>query len=151
MGLQWAAEHAARRDGEVWIIHAFESINDQARTDKPPTPRGKMRKVERRDIDRRINEILAQAPVVRTRRHFVTDLPGRAIVALGRRADVVVLGAHGADTADNSRLGTTPRACLCQPHCPIVVLSTLPAIRSGSIVVGDDGSPASRQAQAWAL
>ena len=118
--LRWAAAEAELRDSELFIVHAFEPIGAPA-DGETAVLQAKLRDSERHDVDDRINAVVAGRPGLRVRRHYVFDLPARALAEFAGRADLLVVGARG----DGSpvRMGTTPRACLRRPHCPVAVVA----------------------------
>jgi nucleotide-binding universal stress UspA family protein len=79
--------------------------------------------------------------------------PGRAadgLLELASPARLLVVGARGAGGFQGSLLGSTAEHCA--RHCPrpLVVVPATPSPPEGRVVVGLDGSPASRAALAWA-
>jgi nucleotide-binding universal stress UspA family protein len=123
--LAWAAQEASARGGELIIVHAFEPFGDgrEASTDtsEPSVLYAKLQEAERQDVEDRIAQVLSGSPLRHGRRHYVVDLPARALSTLAATADLLVIGARGDHAGD--RLGSTPRTCLQHPHCPVVVIS----------------------------
>lgn len=132
--LTWAAEEACARGGELIIVHAFEPFGDakvpstdMTDTSEPAVLYAKLREAERRDVEDRIAQVLSGSALRRARRHYVVDLPARALCMLAASSDLLVVGARG-DRA-RGQLGSTPRTCLQHPHCPVVVISEQSEVR----------------------
>ncbi len=129
--LSWAADEACGRGGELIIVHAFEPFGetrrpladtaDMADTSEPAVLYAKLREAQRQDVEDRIAHVLSGSALRCARRHYVVDLPARALCTLAATSDLLVVGARGDRVRD--QLGSTPRTCLQHAHCPVVVIS----------------------------
>jgi nucleotide-binding universal stress UspA family protein len=124
--LHWAAREASR-GGELITVHAFAPCPGRQGRHRSGSERlrAKMRDAERRDVENLIAGVRSIVELPSVRRHYVVDLPGRALTTLGANADLLVIGAHGDGTAEPHRLGSTPRTCRQSAPCPVVIVSAL--------------------------
>lgn len=118
--LEWAAADVQLRGSELVVVHAFEPVGPPA-AGETAVLQAKLRDTERHDVDDRIDAVVAARPGLRIQRHYVSDLPARALASFAGWADLLVVGARG--EGSTGRLGTTPRACLRRPRCPVVVIA----------------------------
>jgi nucleotide-binding universal stress UspA family protein len=71
------------------------------------------------------------------------------LVARDERPELLVVGAHGRSSQEPARLGRVTAHLIATAACPVVVVppgAEGPVARSGSILCGDDRTPASRRA-----
>jgi nucleotide-binding universal stress UspA family protein len=118
--LEWAAVEAELRGSELVVVHAFAPVR-QSTDDETAVLQAKLREADRRDIDDRLNAVSVARPGLRVKRHYVSDLPARALASFSGRVDLLVVGAGGGGSG--ARMGTTPRACLRRPQCPVAVIA----------------------------
>jgi nucleotide-binding universal stress UspA family protein len=82
----------------------------------------------------------------------VCDLPARALLDTTGPHDLLVVGARGLGGFRGLLLGSVSQRCVHLARAPLVVVREgVPAERHDRIVVGVDGSDASRTALAWAV
>ncbi|MFT4231428.1 MAG: universal stress protein [Leucobacter sp.] len=82
-----------------------------------------------------------------------TAVVGHPIAELeeaSKRADLLILGAHGGSRLAGSFFGTRAVKAAATAHCPVAVIPKQQAEPAGGVVVGVDGSEASRRAVAFA-
>lgn len=85
---------------------------------------------------------------------FEGEITGSAVVGhpiaeleeASKRADLLILGAHGGSRFAGSFFGTRAVKAAATAHCPVAVIPDCEVIPGAGIVVGVDGSDASRQA-----
>ena len=73
------------------------------------------------------------------------------LIEASNDAALVVVGARGIGGFKGLLIGSVSRQVLHRSHAPVAVVREAVAESDGPIVVGVDGSPASRRALAWAL
>lgn len=80
-----------------------------------------------------------------------SDKPADAIVQASDAAELVVIGPDAGGGVPNFPLGSVAEGVLTYSACPVAVIRPGPGEPANRIVVGLDGSSASRDALAWAL
>lgn len=106
------------------------------------------------DVHAMAEKILAEAagvvgPATGVSTEISTDLPGRALLTASRTASTVVVGSRGAGGFGGLLLGSVAEQVAAHGRCPVVVVRPAPD-PGGPVVVGVDGSPASRAALRYA-
>ena len=89
---------------------------------------------------------------------FTGEISGTAVVGhpiaeveeASKRADLLVLGAHEGSRFAGSFFGTRAVKVAATAHCPVAVIPKTSPVPGGSVVVGVDGSEASKKAIAFA-
>ncbi|WP_141576805.1 universal stress protein [Actinomadura sp. WMMA1423] len=148
--LRWAAEEASLRGLPLRVCHAWN-------WPYPPGPRGD----EALEIVRGM-AVITLEDGVRTAREAAPDLdvrpllskgtPSAALLEASGDAELIVIGARGAGGFDRLPLGSTAVHVPAHSDRPVVVVpSREPGRVDKRIVVGVDGSPASRAALGFAL
>ncbi|WP_149257059.1 universal stress protein [Actinomadura sp. K4S16] len=148
--LRWAATEASLRGVPLRVCHAWT-------WPYPPGPRGD----EAQEIVRGMG-VIALEDGVRIARETAPDLdvrpllaegtPSAALLGAARDAELIVVGARGAGGFDRLPLGSTAVHVPAHADRPVVVVPAHePARVEKRIVVGVDGSPASRAALGFAL
>ena len=85
-------------------------------------------------------------------REVVCDLPARALLEAGQRADLLVVGARGLGGFRGLLLGSVSQRCVHLATRPLVIVRADVGGRGrGRVVVGVDGTDASRAALRWAM
>jgi nucleotide-binding universal stress UspA family protein len=89
---------------------------------------------------------------VRTHITILVGPPASLLVDASSAADLLVVGSRGRGAAGNVLLGSVALHCVTHAHCPAVVVHSVPAghRQAHSVIVGIDGSEASRAALAAA-
>jgi nucleotide-binding universal stress UspA family protein len=102
-------------------------------------------------LDLLVHRVLGETDAASVVPRAVFDLPAAALLGEAREADLLVVGARGLGRLQGLLLGSVSQRCAHLSPVPLVILraGTLakPAAR---ILVGVDGSDASRVALAWA-
>ena len=102
-------------------------------------------------LDTYIVDALGAEAAPAVKRHAVSDLAPRALLANAEHADLLVVGARGLGGFRGLLLGSVSRHCLHDAKVPVAVIR--PDVSEGAsrrVVVGIDGSPAGLGALAWA-
>jgi nucleotide-binding universal stress UspA family protein len=110
------------------------------------------------EVEKRTRRVLAKtirAALTPTRaravRRRVVDLaPADALVVESIRADLLVVGPRSANPISGLLLGSVTEQVITQANCPVAVVHNADLHRTHRIVVGLDGSDASRRALTWA-
>ena len=118
--LEWAADEAAMRDGELVIVHALDPIF-HSRAPYAPAPEDEemARQIAVREVDKIVTTVLSDRCRQKAQRRYVVDLPARALVSACVDADLLVVGT---DRQNGDSVGATPRACLHTAVCPTAVV-----------------------------
>lgn len=150
--LRWAVCEAEVRATSIEIVHCYVTPGGG------PVPRAQEHQLaetrlaavttRNREVLAHITWSVAAVPVV--------AVPSSGLVAAAVDAELVVVGARGADGFQRLRLGSTGYRTAAHSMVPVAVIS---ADGGGSeemdghrpLVVGVDGSPAARRALHWAI
>jgi nucleotide-binding universal stress UspA family protein len=146
--LRWADEQAARTDARLVAVTSWHvrmpgselvaiAVNVNAAA----------RDVLETTLINTLGE--ERAATVETR--VSSDKPADAIVQASQAAELVVIGADAHDGLPNFPLGSVAEGVLTYSACPVAVIRPRPGALANRIVVGLDGSSASRDALSWAL
>jgi nucleotide-binding universal stress UspA family protein len=122
--LAFAFEEAALRKASLVAVHAWDSPYGQIgqATWALATPgRPALEKEAARQLDSLLADWQGKYPDVQVSRDFIRAHPGRALVGLSARADLVVLGRHPAHGALPGA-GSVRHAVLNHAHGPVVTV-----------------------------
>jgi nucleotide-binding universal stress UspA family protein len=134
----WAAGEAGRRGCDLVLLHAGSRRGIS--TGRRPSPVSVLENAER--LAQR------QAPDLRIRQHLADGRPGPALLAESRGASCLVIGAGGRGFMRSSH-GSSADYLLRHVPCPLVIVRG-PSQQGSGVVVGVDGSIASRGAMIFA-
>ena len=151
--LRWAVREAEAHDATVVGVLAWGFL-DQHPAGEPLDPG-----YTEADAAAALGAIVAEelddpSQETRVEQLVVCDLPARALLDVAVDADLLVVGARGLGGFAGLLLGSVSQRCLHHLVAPTVVVRDLPEVAVASeprIVVGVDGSPASRVALSWAV
>ena len=101
-------------------------------------------------LTKTIRAALTPARARAVRRRVVDLAPAEALVVESVGADLLVVGPRGASPISGLLLGSVTEQVIIQANCPIAVVHNADLHRTHRIVVGVDGSNASRRALTWA-
>lgn len=120
--LAFAFEEAALRDASLVAVHAVdEPYSGRAGWAMTTPGRPPWEREAVRQLDGVLAEWQAKYPDVQVSRDFVHGHPGRILVGLSARADMVVLGRHTAHGAVGG-LGAVRHSVLNHAHGPVVIV-----------------------------
>jgi nucleotide-binding universal stress UspA family protein len=152
VALRWAADEARSSGAELVVVHAYLAPIAYVGTD---------REVARIDPELHAAAAGHLAACLETSGAELDGLtvtrelhPGRAadgLLEFAGTAELLVVGARGAGGFEGTLLGSTAEHCTRHAPCPVVVVPEAGPPPADRIVVGVDGSPASRRALTWAL
>lgn len=139
--LAWAVRAARRRGADCVVAHGWQASRRE-------TAAGESRARARAVLDTAISRARAMAPDVPIRGESAPGHPGDLLAEIGRGADVTVIGPgkrrlHG--------LGTVAARVVTRSRGVVVIVRGRPQARIRRIAAGVDGSPAAREALAFAV
>lgn len=150
--LRWALDEARRTRRPLHVVHALEvevvfSDEEQLGTKEAPTTSDPV-------VTAAMDVVRTTAPEVQATAHSVTGLAPTTLIAASTVAGTVVLGSHGRGAIPTALLGSVSQQVAVHGHCPVVVVkesSLQGGVGSGQVVVGVDGSEASKPALGYAF
>lgn len=150
--LRWALDEARRTRRPLHVVHALEvevvfSDEEQFGTKEAPTTSDPV-------VTAAMDVVRTTAPEVQATAHSVTGLAPTTLIAASTVAGTVVLGSHGRGAIPTALLGSVSQQVAVHGHCPVVVVkesSLQGGVGSGQVVVGVDGSEASKPALGYAF
>lgn len=150
--LGWAIEAARRLPAPVTAVFGLSPWASVLFA-VPPFDADESRKLLRTRFQEEWCAPLVEAGIKHEKR-FVRESPASALLEAADQvgASVIALGSHGHSRWSPHLLGSVTAKVLHHASCPVVVVPHPPAqgSPSGRMVVGIDGSPASRRALRWA-
>jgi len=147
--LRWAVSEARRTRQRLHVVHAQENevvLNDKEQLGTKEAPAG-----TDPVLTAASDLVEAMAPEVQLTLHCVT---GFAPTAASRLARTVVVGSHGRSALPTALLGSVSHQVAIHSSCPVVVVrenGTQGVDGPGKVIVGVDGSEASKPALAYAF
>jgi nucleotide-binding universal stress UspA family protein len=153
--LRWAVEEAALHDWQATALLAWGYL-DQHHAD--PGARFDPDYGEQdaaAALDAYVEQALGSEGAAEVGRRAVCDVAAPALIDAADGASLLVLGARGLGGFKGLLLGSVSLHCLHHARSPIAIVRTPPAPRTSEadmeqIIVGIDGSQASREALRWA-
>ncbi|WP_410169472.1 universal stress protein [Actinacidiphila rubida] len=147
-----AAREAAWRDADLRVVHAFTWPEVHFR------PGGTTPAFSDTEIQNAAGTLLSQAaeharavaPQVSVATHVIVGGALRVLVDQSRDAQLVVVGSRGTGAFSGLLVGSTGVGLAAHAHCPVLVVRDGPRA-TGPVLVGVDGSPAARDAVAFAF
>jgi len=143
--LAWAVEEAALRESTLAVVHSYEVplVYPMWATPPPDGPmwgvpppdeplRDRLRQAAEKLAADMLSKVLASRPAaaghVRTTSLAVEGPPAGALIedAVGRSADLLVVGSHGAGALSRLMLGSVSNKVLHHAPCPVVVIPAGP-------------------------
>ncbi|MDQ2706979.1 MAG: universal stress protein [Actinomycetota bacterium] len=152
----WAAEQAARRKVPLRLVNAV-NLTVFAAPGAGYVPADYFTAIERAGNDEleSAGELVRQRyPEQQIQLDLRTEHPVSVLVDESSRAGLLVLGAHGPDSARPFLAGSTAVAVAAHATCPVAVIpaeDTDVSSSDGPVVVGIDGTPASEPAVRFAF
>jgi nucleotide-binding universal stress UspA family protein len=151
-----ALDEAGRRDARLDVVSAFPIA--LAWTAGVPIDVPDVDAI-RRETERRMHAVVDDVVAERSASDVVVGLsavegsPVAALLAAAEGADLLVVGSRGRGALRSALLGSVALHCTSHAPCPVLVVHAAPADvpRTPRVVVGVDGSQASRPALAAAV
>ncbi|WP_067461249.1 universal stress protein [Actinomadura macra] len=149
--LDWAADEARARDLPVTVLHAW----DVYAGGPIAVPVIDVRAMAQETLNTGVEHLRKAAPDLEVHAALVRGPAAAELVRVGRTAELIVLGPRGLGGFVGLALGSVGAQVVAHASCPVVVvrgeLHTRAEKGPDQIVVGVDGSPASRFALAMAF
>lgn len=135
----WAVDEAVERDTPLRLLCAVEATDADHAPQVDETRMLSNGQVALRHAMRAI-EATQKAPRIEI--EMVRGNPARALAEASRSAVMICVGAAGARSADNGRVGSTATTLASIAHCPVAIIRSHHAERvGGAVVVELDSSP----------
>lgn len=150
--LRWAVSEARRTRQRLHVVHAQENevvLNDKEQLGTKEAPAG-----TDPVLTAASDLVEAMAPEVQLTLHCVTGFAPTTLTAASRLARTVVVGSHGRSALPTALLGSVSHQVAIHSSCPVVVVrenGTQGVDGPGKVIVGVDGSEASKPALAYAF
>ena len=143
--LQWADDYAQLIDGQLIALTAWgDGLGEAGGADDPAVVRAVPQA-----LAASVAVALAKDRAAAARLCAVPETPLEALTIGATDAAIVVVGAHHMHPL--LPLGSVTAQVIGAARCPIAVVRKWTPVRTGKIVVGVDGSAASRPALRWAV
>ncbi|CNE89974.1 Universal stress family protein [Mycobacterium tuberculosis] len=149
--LDWAADEARARGLPLTVVHAWEAFIGGSMA----MPMVDLRSLAQETLDAGVEHVRKEAPDVAVRGVLECGRPAEKLIEAGRDAALIVLGPRGLGGFTGLLLGSVSAQVVAHAACPVVIARGAPEPHSGTepgrVVVGVDGSAASRPALAMAF
>ncbi|MEU8801098.1 universal stress protein [Spirillospora sp. NPDC048819] len=149
--LDWAVGEAQSRGLPLTVIHAWEAFIGSP----VAMPVVDLRAVAQETLDGGVEHVRKQAPDLPVRGVLECGRPAAELIEAGQSAALLVLGPRGLGGFAGMVLGSVSAQVVAHAQCPVVIArgdpGRRPEVEPGRVVVGVDGSPASRAALAMAF
>jgi nucleotide-binding universal stress UspA family protein len=150
--LRWAITEAARAGRPLHLVHALET--ELVLSDKLPLGTKEAAAASDPILTDAVDLARRLAPDQQITPHSVTGFAPSTLIAASKVAGTVVMGSHGRSALPTVLLGSVSQQVATHSSCPVVVVRETSAeggVGSGHVVVGVDGSQASRPAIGYAF
>ncbi|WP_165970392.1 universal stress protein [Actinomadura sp. 6K520] len=151
LALDWAAAAARTRGLPLTVIHVWE-IYIGSPVAMPMVDLGA---VAQQTLDGGVEHVRKAAPDLEVRGVLGRGQAAATLIDAGKTAGLIVLGPRGIGGFVGLVVGSVSTQVVAHASCPVVIVrgdfEPLPAEGPGRVVVGVDGSPASRAALAAAF
>lgn len=148
LALQWAAAEAETHDATVEAVLAWDVLDEDLTEWTDATEPTEGVKLAGEALDAWVARTLETPQSTTTQ--VVSGAPVQALLAVGDKADLLVVGARGSGGFKGLLLGSTSERVVQYATRPVAVVSAAAPTRGGRVVVGVDGSTNSRDALRWA-
>jgi nucleotide-binding universal stress UspA family protein len=151
LALRWAVKEAQRTGRALHVVHALE--NEPVLTDKQQLGTKETPASTDPVLTAAMDIVAATGPEVEATPHCATGFAATTLIAASKIAETVVVGSHGRSAIPTALLGSVSDHVAIHASCPVVVVRGNGTRGSGSghVVVGVDGSEASRPATGYAF
>jgi nucleotide-binding universal stress UspA family protein len=144
--VDWAAAEAATQHCPLHVVHVYRPPTTATPYGAIPVPDAVFSAVHdaaKQVVRDAALRALAVAPDLAVSALLITGAPAPALVREAEAARLLVLGTHGLSGVRSRLTGSVSVTVSAQPHCPVVVIHTLPGIRASvptppRVVVGVD-------------
>ncbi|MER6950213.1 universal stress protein [Nonomuraea sp. NPDC000554] len=143
----WAAREAVLREVPLTIVHAMPRWACESESEG-----GHYAEVARwiRDGGRTVlaaaeERAHREQPKIEVTTAFLPGDPRTALVSAAEDAELLVIGSHGLGCVRGLLVGSVAYGVAGRAACDVVLVRELPSLPRGEVVVGVDGSPASRR------
>lgn len=146
LALDWAVEEARVRELPLTVIHVWDAYLGGP----VAVPAVDLRALAQETLDGGVAHVRETAPGLPVRGLLVQGPAAERLIEAGRSADLIVLGPRGLGGFAGLVLGSVGAQVVAHAACPVVIARGDRGPRTGQdrVVVGVDGSPASRAALA---
>lgn len=151
--VRWAAREAVLRKSGLRLLHVQNTPPSPVDRTKPLPDEGSPD--GHKQLTDAESAAAAESPDIPTEHVLRHGDPTNALVEESQGARMLVLGAHGLETLSPAALGSTAEIVALHACCPVAVIhrphdeGVLP--RTGTVLVGVDGSPVGQRALALAF
>ncbi|MGI5202448.1 universal stress protein [Spirillospora sp. CA-108201] len=149
--LEWAADEARTRGLPLTVLHVWDVYVGGPIA----MPVVDLRAVAEESLDNGVEHVRKAAPGLSVRGVLARGQAAARLIEAGRGADMIVLGPRGLGGFVGLVLGSVGAQVAAHAPCPVVIVRgeqvPPPEQAHGHVVVGVDGSPASREALALAF
>lgn len=153
MALAWAADEAHLRGRGLRLVVAVPPQHDTQHVDDTPRHQAQ-RQAGTEALRTALAWAHARQPAVKATSSLLDGFPAGALAGLSHEAHMIVLGSrHLSRTEEFLSAGSLVVPITAKAHCPVVVVGDAEHVTQETpyLVVGVDGSEASRAALAWAF
>nr|WP_042190964.1 universal stress protein [Kibdelosporangium sp. MJ126-NF4]CEL19745.1 Universal stress protein family [Kibdelosporangium sp. MJ126-NF4]CTQ96970.1 Universal stress protein family [Kibdelosporangium sp. MJ126-NF4] len=148
IALHWAIAEAAQRSVPLMVLHADEEWSTSVvRTGSVLEATSKS---ARKLVDDAVAVVQAMNRDIHVSSVISPNHPADALISWATDASMLVLGNRGRSALSAAVRGSVGASVVAQARCPVIIARTMPP-RSAPVVVGVDGSPASKAAVAFAF
>ncbi|GAA3453444.1 universal stress protein [Dactylosporangium matsuzakiense] len=156
LAVRWAAEDAALRQRDLYLVHAFEwpNLAYAPPLDLPLVYRSEIREAAELMLDDAAAQARSVAPALRIRTATATEPAVPALAALSRHAAEVVVGGRGRGGFTDLLVGATGAQLAAHAVGPVVIVryrGPAAGANTNRVVVGVDGSPLADSTLAFAF
>lgn len=159
IALRWAMDAARRSGGRVRAVMAWTPLRQHHLDPHSGDDADYSEADAAAALEHYVSSAVAAGPAevavaeVAVEMEVAPGQPGPVLVEESDGAEMLVVGSQGYGGIVGSIVGSVSQHCMHHARCPVAVVPPLPEITetsSGRIVVGVDGSVASREALVWA-
>lgn len=148
--VRWAASEALRRHLPVRVVQSWRerAIGGPSLAEAWMDPDAEQRAATA-EMEAFVGAVHRESPDLEITAELMGDRPADVLIAASAEASLLVVGSRGRGGFSSLLLGSVSRKVAAAATCPVAVVRGA-SWTSGPIVVGIDGTAASRAALAWA-
>lgn len=151
--LQWALDEAGVRDATIKAVRVWRMpyVGDFAGPAVATIDPNELADANRELLDSTVDAALVTRTGMTVERVVRDGSPAAELAAEAKDADLLVVGSRGRGGFAELMLGSVSHQLAAHAPCPVVIVrGDVVRRREGRVVVGVDGSAASKKALAWA-